>query len=101
MLDGMTYTGIIVFLFTHQFVFSQKGEFYDPVKESKVLRFNFNGNVRQKAVNLSKPIAFFGENKTKIWVRYCFPNSAHSPILILLILGESILGMCCESLNLV
>lgn len=84
----MAYTGIVVFLFTHQFVFSQKGEFYDPVNASKVSTINFNGNLRQKAVNLSKPIAFFGENKTKIWVRYCFPNSAESSILILLILVE-------------
>ena len=97
----MAYTGIIVFLFTHQFAFSQKGEFYDPVEGSKVLRINFKGNVRQKAVSLSKHIVFFGESKTKIWVRYCFPNSAHSPILTLLILGENILRICRESLNVV
>ena len=87
-LDRMVYTGIIIFLFTHQFAFSQKGEFYIPVEKSEVLIDNIDGNVRYKAVNLSKPVNFFGKNVTKIWVRYFFRNSACSPILVSLILGE-------------
>ena len=79
----MDYTGIVIFLFTHQFVFSQKGEFYMPVEKSEVLIDSVNGSIRHKAVKLSRPIKFFGENVTKIWVRYFCPNSASSTFLIL------------------
>ena len=67
----MVYTGIIVFLFTLQFVFSQKGEFYVPVEGYEVLIDNLDGT-RYKAVNFSKPIDFFGNDVTKMWVRYFF-----------------------------